>query len=298
MSPRAAFVYNDALSRHVLREDHPLRATRLCHTYDLLDRYGAFNLEGSTLLEPRPDTEAELLTFQTTEYVEAVKSLSRGEEAYSPSKYNFSAAGDNPIFKGMYEASILSTGASLVAAEWVADRQVDVAFNVSGGLHHAAAGHASGFCVFNDPAIAIHHLLAQGLRVAYADVDAHHGDGVQDAFYGTSRVLTISLHESGRFLFPGTGFVEDMGVGEGEGFSVNLPLYPYTGDVTYLWAFQEVVPPLIKAFKPDVLATQLGIDSYHNDPLTHLSLTSQGYLSVVKEFASIGLPWLTLGGGG
>ncbi len=298
MSPKAAFVYNDALSRHVLREDHPLRATRLCYTYELLDSYGAFDLKGSTLVEPRTATEVELLTFHTAEYVGAVKSLSRGEQVSDPAKYNFGATGDNPIFRGMYEAAILSTGASLVAAERVADRQVDVAFNVSGGLHHAAAGNASGFCVFNDPVIAIHHLLARGLRVAYVDVDAHHGDGVQNAFYDTPQVLTISLHESGKFLFPGSGFVQEVGVGEGEGFSVNVPLYPYTGDETYLWAFREVVPPLIEAFKPDILVTQLGIDSYHTDPLTHLFLTSQGYVRVVEEFASMGLPWLALGGGG
>ena len=298
MSPRAAFVYNDSLSSHVLRDDHPLRAVRLRYTYELLDSYGAFNLKDSTLVEPRPATEAELLTFQTPEYLEAVKSFSKGEETHVSSKYNLGAAGDNPIYKGMYEATILSTGASLVAAELVAVRQVEVAFSISGGLHHAAAGNASGFCVFNDPVIAIHHLLDRGFRVAYVDVDAHHGDGVQNAFYDTSKVLTISLHESGTFLFPGTGFVQEMGRGDGEGYSVNLPLYPYTDDKTYLWAFREVVPPLIKAFKPDVLVTQLGIDSYHSDPLTHLALTSQGYIAVVEEFAAIGLPWLALGGGG
>jgi acetoin utilization protein AcuC len=198
----------------------------------------------------------------------------------------------------MFDAAVLSTGASLVAATLVANRQVDVAFNISGGLHHAAPDHASGFCVFNDPAIAIKYLLSCGLRVAYVDIDAHHGDGVQQAFYDDDRVLTISLHESGQFLFPGTGFVSEMGASKGMGYSVNLPLYPYTDDEIYLWAFREVVPPLLRAFAPDVLVTQLGIDSYHSDPLTHLQLTSRGYVETVRELAQLDIPWLALGGGG
>jgi acetoin utilization protein AcuC len=130
------------------------------------------------------------------------------------------------------------------------------------------------------------------------DIDAHHGDGVQHAFYDEPRVLTISLHESGRYLFPGTGFVSESGSGTGKGYSVNVPLYPYTGDEGYMAAFMEVAPPLLKAFAPDVLVTQLGIDSYYRDPLTHLQLTSQGYVAAVRELASLGVPWLALGGGG
>jgi acetoin utilization protein AcuC len=198
----------------------------------------------------------------------------------------------------MFEAATLSSGATLLAAEMVANKTVDVAFNISGGLHHAAAGHASGFCVFNDPALAVHHFLRRGMRVAYIDVDAHHGDGVQEAFYDDDRVLTISVHESGRYLFPGTGFVGELGQGRARGYSVNLPLFPYTSDDVYLDAFRQVVPPLIRAFGPDVLVTQLGIDSYHSDPLTHLQLTTMGFVEVVREFAALGLPWLATGGGG
>ncbi len=180
----------------------------------------------------------------------------------------------------------------------VADGQVDVAFNISGGLHHAAVTHASGFCVFNDPAVAIRHLLSRGMRVLYVDIDAHHGDGVQDIFYDSDQVLTLSIHESGRFLFPGTGQVEESGVGDGRGYSVNIPLFPYTGDEIYLWAFRRILPPLVEAFKPDVLVGQLGIDSYQTDPLTHLMLTSRGYVQAVTELANLGLPWVAMGGGG
>ena len=186
----------------------------------------------------------------------------------------------------------------MLAAELVASKKVDAAFNISGGLHHAAASHASGFCVFNDPALAVQYFLSQGKRVAYVDIDAHHGDGVQEAFYDNDRVLTISVHESGQWLFPGTGSVAELGEGEGRGFSVNLPLYPYTSDDDYVEAFGQVVPPLIKAFAPDVLVTQLGIDSYYSDPLTHLQVTTEGYIEAVRQLAGLGLPWLALGGGG
>ena len=212
--------------------------------------------------------------------------------------YNFSAAGDNPVYDGMYEAAMLSSGGSVVAAEMVASGQANTAFNIGGGLHHAAAGRASGFCVFNDPVIAIKRLLSYGMKAAYVDIDVHHGDGVQEAFYDDPRVLTISVHESGRYLFPGTGSVEEIGSGNGRGYSVNLPLFPYTSDDLYLRCFREVVPPLIDAFKPDVLVTQLGIDTYYNDPLAHLLLSSNGFSQVVGEFAAMGIPWVALGGGG
>ena len=296
--PNAAFVYEDALSQHVLRSDHPMRPIRLRHTYELLSAYGAFDGDASLLIDPRAATEAELEWVHTRDYVAAVRSLSAGLAAVQPERFGFSERGDNPVYPGMYDAALLSSGATLVAAELVAEKRVDAAFSISGGLHHAAPTHASGFCIFNDPAIAIKYFLDRGLRVAYVDVDAHHGDGVQDVFYRDGRVLTISIHESGQYLFPGTGFVSEAGVGDGVGYSVNVPLFPYTEDELYLWAFREVVPPLIRAFAPDILVTQLGIDSYHSDPITHLQLTSRGYVEVIREFAKLGLPWLALGGGG
>ncbi len=295
---RAAFVFDDTLSGHVLRESHPMQPIRLKYTYDLLNAYHAFDGKNSLLVKPREATEVEVGWLHDRDYITAVRGLSLGLSGYSPEQYGFSVQGDNPIYAGMYDAALLSTGASLVAAELVASQQVDVAFNISGGLHHAAAGHASGFCIFNDPVIAITYFLEQGKRVAYVDIDAHHGDGVQEAFFDDDRALTISLHESGRFLFPGTGFTSESGSSEGSGYAVNLPLYPYTEDELYLWAFREVVLPLVKAFAPDVLVTQLGIDSYHSDPLTHLQLTSRGYSEAITEFANLGLPWLALGGGG
>ena len=295
---QAAFVYDDALSRHVLRADHPMRPVRLRHTYELLQAYGAFDGVASRLVTPRIATEEEVEWVHTPEYIAAVRSLSVGLATVRPERFGFSDRGDNPVYPGMYDAALLSSGATLVAAELVAGNQVDVAFSIAGGLHHAAPTHASGFCIFNDPALAIRYFLEQGKRVAYVDVDAHHGDGVQDVFYQDDRVLTISMHESGQYLFPGTGFTSESGAGDGVGYSVNIPLYPYSEDDLYLWAFREVALPLLRAFAPDVLVTQLGIDSYHSDPITHLQLTSRGYVQVIREFAGLGLPWLALGGGG
>ena len=295
---RAAFVYDRVLSQHVLRQDHPFRPSRLQYTYELLDSYGAFQGPSSALVPPRPAQEAELLSFHTKDYVAAVKSLSRGRQPANPARYNINTHGDNPPYEGMYEASALGVGASLVAAELVAGGQVDVAFNIAGGLHHAAPNHASGFCFFNDAVIAINHLLNQGLRVAYIDIDAHHGDGVQDAFYSSDRVLTISLHESGQYLFPGSGDSGEAGTGAGQGYAVNLPLAPYTGDEVYLWAFREIVPPLVASFKPDLVVAQLGADAHYRDPLTHLMLTTEGYAQVIREMRHLAPRWLALGGGG
>ena len=295
---RGAFLYDDALTRHELRQDHPMRPVRLRHTYELLQAYGAFDGDNSSLIPPRPASEEELRWLHGSEYISAVRAFGSGLSGYDPMQFNFSGQGDNPIYEGMYDAAALSTGASLAAAELVANKQVDVAFSISGGLHHAAANRASGFCVFNDPALAIKFFRRRGLRVAYVDIDAHHGDGVQEAFFDDDQVLTISVHESGQYLFPGTGFVDEVGVGEGSGFSVNLPLYPYTDDDIYLEAFYEVAPPLLRAFAPDVLVTQLGIDTYHSDPLTHLQITTRGYIEAVKELSRLETPWLALGGGG
>lgn len=301
MTRRAAFVYDEAMSQHQLRADHPMRPIRLQHTFDLLTAYGAFDQNTSHLVPARPASEEELAWLHTTEYIEAVKSFSLGLSADpgpNMDRFNFTSQGDNPTYPGMYEAAALSTGGTLVAAEMVAQGQVDVAFNISGGLHHAAPGHASGFCVFNDPALAVKYFLAQGRRVAYVDIDAHHGDGVQNAFFDDPRVLTVSVHESGQFLFPGSGHANEVGVGPGVGYSVNLPLYPYTEDELYLESFGEIVPPLVRAFAPDVLITQLGIDSYHSDPLTHLQITTRGYVAAINELADLGIPWLAMGGGG
>ena len=294
---RAAFVYQDGMSRHTLSETHPMRPVRLRYAYELADAYGLFQPDHSSLVPPRAATVEEVSTFHTPEYINAVERVGQGDFSINPMEFNI-GPGDNPGYEGMYDAAMLSTGGSMHCVELLLDEGHDVAFNVSGGLHHAMPGYAYGFCVFNDPVLAINEMLRRGLRVAYVDIDCHHGDGVQHAFYDTDRVLTISLHETGQFLFPGTGYAQETGTGRGRGYSVNVPLYPYTGDETYYWVFEQVVLPLLDAFRPDVLVSQLGIDSHYRDPITHLALTTQGFGKVVAEFSGKAPKWLALGGGG
>ncbi|MCJ7521019.1 MAG: acetoin utilization protein AcuC [Dehalococcoidia bacterium] len=295
---KAAFVYGVELMQRDSRADEIFGPTRLEYTYELLMYYRAFDSPESMLVAPEDANEASLLTFHTEEYVAAVRSLSSGEKTYNPARFNFSDLGDNPVYPGMYELSTMVVGASLRAAELVTAGDVDAAFNCAGGLHHAAPDHASGFCVFNDVVIAIKHLLSKGFRVAYIDIDAHHADGVQSAFYSSDQVLTISFHESGAYLFPGTGEVSEIGVGAGEGYSVNVPLAPFTDDEVYLWAFDQIVPRLVDSFEPDILVTQLGPDSHYLDRLTQLSLTTEGYSGLVSRMRQMAPKWVALGGGG
>ena len=303
-SPRSSheptlFVYHDRLTRHVLSDTHVFKPSRLRDTYDLLNSFGAFDLVNANLTEPRQVSVEELRSFHTAEYIDAVAALAHGQRLSDAAMYGFSEDGDNPIYANMYESALWTTGASLTATEELLDGRCAVAVNFSGGLHHAMPNYAAGFCIFDDPVVAIKQMTAAGARVAYVDIDCHHGDGVQAGFYETNQVLTISLHESGEFLFPGTGFVREAGAGPGRGYSVNVPFFPHTDDETYLWTFREVVPPLVSAFKPDILVTQLGIDTHFLDPITHLRLTVQGYTQVVQEFARLSPgTWLVLGGGG
>jgi acetoin utilization protein AcuC len=211
---------------------------------------------------------------------------------------------DNPVFPGMHEAAALIAGGSVLAARRVWSGESQHALNIAGGLHHAMRSEAAGFCVYNDAAIAIAELLRRGAeRVAYVDVDVHHGDGVQAAFYNDPRVLTISLHQSPLTLFPGTGFPDEVGVDDGVGASVNVALPPGTTDSGWLRAFHAVVPGLLRAFRPQVLVTQCGCDTHHEDPLANLGLTVDGqrasYVALhglAHEFCEG--RWLGFGGGG
>ncbi len=294
---RTAFVYTDRYADYDYGPAHPLKILRLKLTYELIRAYGLLSLPSMRLVETREATEEELSLFHSRDYLDILKRGSQGSPVGDSFMYGL-GPGDNPLFEGLWEWSLLATGASIQSAQLVAEEQVDIAFNIAGGLHHALEDRASGFCYVNDPVIVILWLMGRGKRVAYIDIDAHHGDGVQGAFYETNQVMTISLHESGRFLFPGSGFEHEMGEGEGVGFSVNVPLHPFTDDETYLWAFEEVVPPLIGGFKPEVIVTQLGVDSFHTDPLAHLCLTTNGYSRVIEKLKALSIPWVALGGGG
>ncbi len=281
---------------------HPLRPERVMLTWDLIEELGLDSAPLVKVLGCRPATDDELLLVHTPEYLDATRRAGEGQPGdfrrfgYGP--------GDNPVFAGMHEAAALVVGATLSAAAAILDGDVAHAFNAAGGLHHAMPSRASGFCVYDDPAVAIAWLLDRGVeRIAYVDVDVHHGDGPQAIFYDDPRVLTISIHESGAYLFPGTGFVEERGAAEAEGTKVNVPLDPSTGDDGWLAAFRAIVPPLVRAWRPDVLVTQLGCDTHHTDPLAHLRLTTRAYreaAAILHELAheAAGGRWLATGGGG
>ena len=278
--------------------DHPMRPLRLDLTIRLARSLGV--LDRLEVLGPQPADEAALLTVHDADYLAAVRRASADP--------TFSGYGlgtdDDPVFAGMYEASALIAGGSALAAQQVWTGQVEHAVNIAGGLHHAMRGYASGFCVFNDVVLAIRTLLDAGAeRVAYVDIDVHHGDGVQAAFYDDPRVLTISLHQDPRTLFPGTGLPDEIGVGAAEGTSINLCLPPGTADDDWLRAFGAVVPGAVRAFKPDVLVTQCGCDTHHDDPLAALELTVDGQRAAIAMLHRLaheaaGGRWLALGGGG
>jgi len=297
MSGRAGFVYDRRLTEHVYRADHPLKPERLRDVHETLSRLGAFDRAGAALLAPREATRAEIERIHAPDYVKAVRQASADPDL-GFERWGLHPHGDTPPFAGMHEASLLTTGATLVAMEEVMRGALRVAVNYSGGLHHAMRARASGFCVYNDPAIVCGVLADRGMRVAYVDIDAHHGDGVQAAFYDTDQVLTISLHEDGRYLFPGTGFAHERGTGSGAGYSVNVALPPYTDDQAYVRAFDAVVPPLLERYRPDVLVTQQGIDPHFADPLTHLAISTLTREHCVSWFAATPHPWVAMGGGG
>jgi acetoin utilization protein AcuC len=302
MSGRVLLVYSPEIVEYDHGPQHPLRPVRVMLTRELIAAYGL--LDGDRVEEaPAPvATDQELQLVHTERYIDAVKRAGSGEPG-DWWRFGF-GPGDNPIFPDMHEASARVAGASVVAADAVLTGKVAHAFNPAGGLHHAMPERASGFCVYDDPAIAIAWMLDHGAeRIAYVDVDVHHGDGPQAVFYRDPRVLTISIHESGRFLFPGTGFADERGAGPAEGTAVNLPLPPYTADEGWLLAFREVIPPLVTRWRPDVLVAQLGCDTHHTDPLAHLGLSTRAYREaamILHDLAhsAAGGRWVATGGGG
>jgi acetoin utilization protein AcuC len=302
---QVALVYGDELMKHTLSEQHPLQPIRVKLAVDLIRSTGL--IEHCHLLPPRPATIAELELVHSPEYVDLVRKLSDPAQRRHVPRQKVEAAGfgspDNPISDELHEGTALVVGASLVAAEAIESGAALHAFSPSGGLHHAHRDRASGFCTYDDPAIACRWLQERGHRVAYVDVDVHHGDGVEGIFYSDPDVLTISLHESGLYLFPGTGFPEDGGSGPGRGTAANLPFQPYTWDEPWLEGFDKVVPALLRRFRPTVLVTQDGCDTHYLDPLAHLAASTRIFPHVGRMFHELAHElcegrWLALGGGG
>ncbi|HET6712674.1 MAG TPA: acetoin utilization protein AcuC [Actinomycetota bacterium] len=283
---------------------HPLRPQRVLLTWDLIAEYELDRAPGVVRLGAEPADDDSLMLVHTREYIDATREAGHGAEG-SWGRFGY-GPGDNPIFDRMHEAGAIVAGASLAAARAVLSGEVAHAFNAAGGLHHAMPGRASGFCVYDDPAIAIAWVLTQGVeRIAYVDVDVHHGDGPQAIFWDDPRVLTVSIHEYAPEIgfFPGTGGLSERGGPNAPGSAVNLPLPPGTSDEGWLEAFRTAVPSIVRDFGPDVLVTQLGCDTHTSDPLAHLGLTTGAYrttASVLHELAhdAAGGRWIATGGGG
>jgi acetoin utilization protein AcuC len=301
MSGSLAVAWDDALTQYDFGPGHPLAPVRVALTMALAGDLEVLSAPPVSVFAPPPATDAELATVHDEDYIAAVREAGR---SLMPNAEFGLGTSDNPVFEGMHEASALVAGATLAAAQAVWSGSALHGASIAGGLHHAMRRAASGFCVYNDPAIAIKWLLAAGAeRVAYVDVDVHHGDGVQAAFYDDPRVLTISLHEHPATLFPGTGLPTEAGEGAGVGYSVNVALPAGTDDAGWLRAFDAVVPPLLRAFKPTVLVSQHGCDSHRLDPLAHLELSidAQRVAQVVLHDLAHELcdgKWVLTGGGG
>lgn len=301
MSDRVAVVWDERLAEYDFGPGHPLAPVRVQLAMRLAADFGI--LQGATMLTGiEPVADELLLLAHTADYVTAVKAASEDPHFFDEARGLGTT--DDPVFPGMHRASARVVAATLAAAAAVHDGRADHAVNLAGGLHHAMPGSAGGFCIYNDISVAIAWLLEQGVqRVAYVDVDVHHGDGVQTCFWDDPRVMTISLHEDPRSLFPGTGRPDEVGGRGAEGCAVNIALPAGTGDQGWLRALHGVVPDLLGAFQPEVLITQQGVDTHFEDPLAHLTVSLDGQrmaFEALHRWAHryAGGRWVAVGGGG
>ncbi len=294
---RTALIYSPLFGDFSYGNDHPFQLQRYRMAYDLMEAYGLLELPGMEIRACSPVDDALVHTYHDAAYISRLKEFSASDGHRADFRYGLGDA-DCPVFKGLYDCAALGAGATFEAVRLVEEEGFDIAFNLAGGWHHAHRARASGFSYLNDAVLAIKWLVKRGRRVAYLDIDAHHGDGVQEAFYDSDRVLTVSLHESGVYFFPGTGFEDETGTGPGKGYSVNVPLIAHTDDALYMKAFDEVAWPLIAAYDPDVIVTQIGADTFRTDPLTRLEITTHSYSYIMRKLKALRIPWVALGGGG
>jgi acetoin utilization protein AcuC len=298
MGGKLVYPYSNALLEYEFRTDHPLKPDRLKLTYQLSKHLGL--LDKVKEIEPTLATREDLELFHAPEYIDAV--VDSGTNNNIHPQHGLGTP-DNPIFPLIHDTGARYVGATLDAMRAIMNGASNT-FCISGGLHHAHRSAASGFCIYNDIVIAIKMLhKKKNYKVLYFDFDAHHGDGVQNAFYNSKDVLTISVHQSGRTLFPGSGFIYETGSADGIGYSVNVPLMPGAGTPELIRVYDEVVVPIFESYKPDLLITQMGVDGHYLDPLAHLTFTSHGYETIVRKIRDLSsdickLGWLAVGGGG
>ena len=294
---KSVFIHSQEIEKYSYPEDSPFRTERAGRTRKVLYTMGLLYGSGVREVAPKPADRKTLKKFHTARYLHAIKKAESGQWDLEALRMGLGTT-DCPIFRGMYDYAVLAAGATLTGAELILSGEADAAFNPSGGYHHAFPEKAAGFCYINDNVLACTVLAEAGKRVLYLDVDVHCGDGVAHAFYSRSDVMTISLHENPKLLFPGTGFEDEIGEGEGRGYCVNLPLPAGTFDQAYIYAFDSIAVPLIRAYNPDVIVFELGADTLAGDPLAHLYLTNNTYADIVERLLRFNKPILMTGGGG
>ncbi len=292
----AVFVYSPALAGFELSPDHPFKPERARLTFDMCADRGLLTGDGVRVEEFAEPEDGLLETFHTPGYIALLERAESGREVDVEMLHHGLGNAENPVFKGVHTYSKLAATASVRAARAAAAG--GSGFNPCGGFHHAHRDRASGFCYVNDAVIAILELRRKGLRVAYVDIDAHHGDGVQDAFYDDPELLCVSIHESGRTLFPWGGFERETGAENARGYNINIPLEPETDDNVFMFLFSEIVMDALGLFSPEVIVGTFGTDTFATDPLTHLKMTNNGYIDAIAMLRSRFPRIAALGGGG
>jgi acetoin utilization protein AcuC len=297
VTKKAVFVYSTELGKFSYPSDCPFNTDRAGQVRKILNSMNLLSGDNRSEVAPLPAERLVLKKFHSARYLHALKTAAKGRWDTEALDMGIGTL-DCPVFPGMYDYAVLATGGTLTAAKLILSGSAEVAFNPSGGFHHAGPEKASGFCYINDVALACTILAEEGKRVLYLDVDVHHGDGVAYGFYDRSDVMTISFHESPGTLFPGTGREDEIGEGQGKGYCVNVPLPVGTYDEVYMKTFDAIALPLITAYNPDVIVFELGADALAGDPLAHLYLTNNVYADVIEHLLSFNKPIVATGGGG
>jgi acetoin utilization deacetylase AcuC-like enzyme len=296
---KVAYFYDESIANFYYGHDHPMKPKRIAMTHSLINHYKLYSL--LHVYEPQPASKDDLTMFHTPEYVDYLEKVSSKNMARLFEKKNpfkIGETSDCPIFNGVYNFCQSYAGGSLDSAQLINDGQQSICLNWAGGLHHAKKSEASGFCYINDIVLCILELLRYHPRVLYIDIDVHHGDGVEEAFFCTNRVMTVSFHQYGKDFFPGTGHHDSIGEGEGKHYAVNVPLYPGTDDEMFVELFKDVMNQVLDKFRPDAIVMQCGADSLNEDRLGQFNLSTHGHGECVNYILKTGTPVILLGGGG
>ena len=294
---QSAFIYSDRFGDYQLSPNHPYDPIRGKKAFDLLSRFYLLSEPGMEVAAPGEVGVDDLTLVHSRHFLELLRRAGGGDFYLGMLEYGIGTE-DCPVFPGLLDFMRLCVGATAQAADLVMEQGFQFAFNPLGGFHHAGRAMAEGFCYINDIAVVARRLADRGKKVAVIDIDAHHGNGTQEIFYDDPRVLTVSIHESGQTLYPWGGEFTELGEGPGLGFNVNVPMPANSDDEVFLFAFSEVVPPLLKAFSPDLVIGIMGVDTFSTDPLTHLKMTNNSYVQAGQALHKLSPRWIGLGAGG